>query len=154
MQIQDNHIEMNINKQNNQIVSIEIEDNSEDEWLSRMLTKPTFDDDTLHDDQSKDQNMNKNDNQSKENDVSQDVQIISNENTQEIISLIDEITSAEQLKKKYGSDKPFTFAVGDGNHSIATAKLCWDSLKKTLSPEQRVSHPARYFLCELVNLYD
>ncbi len=76
------------------------------------------------------------------------------ENTQEIIGLIDELTSAEQLKKKYGVDKPFTFAVGDGNHSIATAKLCWDSLKKSLTPEQRISHPARYCLCELVNLYE
>ena len=48
----------------------------------------------------------------------------------------------------------FMFAVGDGNHSIATAKLCWDSLKKTLSPEERANHPARFCLCELVNLYE
>ena len=76
------------------------------------------------------------------------------ENSQEIINKIEELCSGENLKRKYGSDKPFMFAVGDGNHSIATAKLCWESLKKTLKPEERANHPARFCLCELVNLYE
>ncbi len=46
------------------------------------------------------------------------------------------------------------FAVGDGNHSIAAAKLCWEEIKKGLSPNERLSHPARYALCEAVNIYD
>lgn len=46
------------------------------------------------------------------------------------------------------------FAVGDGNHSLATAKECWRLVKETLSPEEYDSHPARYALCELVNLHD
>lgn len=46
------------------------------------------------------------------------------------------------------------FAVGDGNHSLATAKACWEELKPTLSPEEQLTHPARYALVELVNLYD
>ena len=45
------------------------------------------------------------------------------------------------------------YAVGDGNHSLATAKACWDALKPTLSPEARQTHPARYALAEIVNLH-
>lgn len=44
------------------------------------------------------------------------------------------------------------YAVGDGNHSLAAAKRCWEDVAKTLTPEQRESHPARYALVELVNL--
>ena len=51
-------------------------------------------------------------------------------------------------------DKPILFAVGDGNHSLATAKECWNNIKKTLSKDEQSSHPARYALCELVNLHD
>jgi len=46
------------------------------------------------------------------------------------------------------------FAVGDGNHSLATAKACYEELKQTLSPEQAAMHPARWALVEVVNLYD
>ena len=48
----------------------------------------------------------------------------------------------------------FFIAVGDGNHSIATAKTCWQDLKKTLTPGQAKTHPARWTLVELVNLHD
>ena len=44
------------------------------------------------------------------------------------------------------------YAVGDGNHSLAAAKQCWLDIQKTLTPEQRACHPARYALVELVNL--
>lgn len=46
------------------------------------------------------------------------------------------------------------FIVGDGNHSIATAKAHWDKLKAGLSEEARKNHPARYTLAEVINLYD
>ena len=49
---------------------------------------------------------------------------------------------------------PLLFAVGDGNHSLATAKTCYENLKKTLSPEEARIHPARYALVEVVNLHD
>ena len=45
-------------------------------------------------------------------------------------------------------------AVGDGNHSLATAKRCWEEIKRTLSPAERENHPARFALCEVVNLHD
>ena len=48
---------------------------------------------------------------------------------------------------------PITLAVGDGNHSLATAKAYWEELKPTLPPEQRENHPARWCLAEVCNLY-
>ena len=55
----------------------------------------------------------------------------------------------------HAEGKPvLVYAMGDGNHSLATAKACWEELKPTLSPEEQLTHPARYALVELVNLYD
>lgn len=46
------------------------------------------------------------------------------------------------------------FMVGDGNHSLATAKAAWDKKKLSLNAEEKETHPARFALCEAVNLYD
>jgi hypothetical protein len=46
------------------------------------------------------------------------------------------------------------FAVGDGNHSLATAKECYERQKRLTPPEKWQSLPARFALCELVNLHD
>ncbi len=46
------------------------------------------------------------------------------------------------------------FAVGDGNHSLATAKSCWEEARKTLTPAEQACHPARHALVEIVNLHD
>lgn len=48
---------------------------------------------------------------------------------------------------------PLSIAVGDGNHSLATAKAYWEELKPTLPPEARETHPARWCLAELVNIH-
>lgn len=51
------------------------------------------------------------------------------------------------------NDDVLLFAMGDGNHSLATAKEFYEQLKKS-NPEQDFSnHPARYALVEIVNLY-
>lgn len=44
--------------------------------------------------------------------------------------------------------------VGDGNHSLASAKVCWENIKKNLDDEAKKTHPARYALVELISLYD
>lgn len=49
------------------------------------------------------------------------------------------------------NDKRMLFAVGDGNHSLATAKECWNKLKANGAKEDSL---AKYALCELVSLYD
>ena len=51
-------------------------------------------------------------------------------------------------------DDPMLFVVGDGNHSLATAKAHWEMTKKTIPLDQQVNHPARYALVEVVNIYD
>ena len=53
---------------------------------------------------------------------------------------------------KYGNGEKLLFAVGDGNHSLATAKTCWEKIKATLTKEQAEEHPARYALAEAVNI--
>ncbi len=67
------------------------------------------------------------------------------------------LKSADNFSVKYGVDpstSPLLFAAGDGNHSLATAKSCWDQLKWSLSEEEREKHPARFALVELVNVHD
>lgn len=49
---------------------------------------------------------------------------------------------------------PMVFAVGDGNHSLATAKACYEALKAAHPDEDLSNHPARYALVELENIHD
>lgn len=46
------------------------------------------------------------------------------------------------------------FAVGDGNHSLATAKECYERQKRLTPPEHWDTLPARFALVELNNLHD
>ncbi|MBI2521758.1 MAG: DUF1015 domain-containing protein [Bdellovibrio sp.] len=67
------------------------------------------------------------------------------------------LTNRENFQKRYSlkEERPvLLFAVGDGNHSLATAKAVWENLKKTLTPDSIKNHPARYALVELVNVHD
>lgn len=67
------------------------------------------------------------------------------------------IENAEEVKRRFyalAENTNFLFAVGDGNHSLATAKTCWGNLKSTLSESEKKVHPARFALCEAVNIYD
>lgn len=48
---------------------------------------------------------------------------------------------------------PLAIAVGDGNHSLATAKAHWENLKKTLGKDKLTNHPARFALAEVVNVH-
>ena len=57
------------------------------------------------------------------------------------------------VKTLYGKESNFVFAVGDGNHSLATAQAYWNEIKETLTEEERKIHPARYALCEIENLH-
>ncbi len=59
----------------------------------------------------------------------------------------------QNLEKLISSDG-FLFAMGDGNHSLATAKAHWNNIKNNLSEEEKINHPARFALVELVNVHD
>lgn len=64
------------------------------------------------------------------------------------------LNDPEAVKARYGVDTDFQFAVGDGNHSLATAKECYERQKQLHHPESWASLPSRYALCEVVDLYD
>lgn len=65
------------------------------------------------------------------------------------------LSDPELFCKKYGlSDSPvLLYAMGDGNHSLATAKEFYEQLKKADSDKDFSNHPARYALAEIVNLH-
>jgi hypothetical protein len=61
-------------------------------------------------------------------------------------------------KKNQNTDTPLFFAMGDGNHSLATAKAHWVATKKALIDsglpiEKVMNHPARFALAEIVNIH-
>lgn len=66
------------------------------------------------------------------------------------------LITPEAIESRYGDATlaPLLFAVGDGNHSLATAKAIYEDLKAQLGEEQAKQHPARYALVEIVNLQD
>ncbi len=65
-------------------------------------------------------------------------------------------TYTQHVDEKYTGlpGTPMVFAVGDGNHSLATAKACYEELKKAHPDEDLSQHPARYALVELENIHD
>jgi uncharacterized protein (DUF1015 family) len=73
-----------------------------------------------------------------------------------VASALDALITPEAMQKRYGdaSLSPLLFAVGDGNHSLATAKTIYEELKATIGEEQASKHPARYALVEVVNIHD
>ena len=66
------------------------------------------------------------------------------------------LDSLDAFNQKYKVNKtsPLIYAMGDGNHSLATAKAYYENLKKEIGEEEARNTPARYALCELVNLHD
>jgi uncharacterized protein (DUF1015 family) len=74
-----------------------------------------------------------------------------------IYNALSALSDPEIFKKKYSlKDEKgvLTFAVGDGNHSLATAKACWENIKNNLAPFEVKNNPARYALVEIVNIHD
>lgn len=73
----------------------------------------------------------------------------------EVITNLESLCDKEYYKNKYNvnTNDILLFAMGDGNHSLATAKACYENLKKTMTEEEYLNHPARYALVELVNLH-
>jgi hypothetical protein len=70
-----------------------------------------------------------------------------------VMQALNSLASRERFEKLYavGSDKEvLLFAVGDGNHSLATAKSIWEKIKPTVG----MDHPARYALVEVENVHD
>lgn len=66
------------------------------------------------------------------------------------------LSAADSAERKYGvcGGAPLAIAVGDGNHSLATAKAVYEQLKAEIGSEAALAHPARYALAELVNIHE
>ncbi|MBE6690374.1 MAG: DUF1015 domain-containing protein [Ruminococcaceae bacterium] len=68
---------------------------------------------------------------------------------------LNRLITPEQIKARYGEGvAPLLFAVGDGNHSLATAKAAYEEIKAKNGAAAALYHPARYALVEVVNLHD
>lgn len=79
-----------------------------------------------------------------------------NESTMdEVDKSLERLMDKEYFERKYDvADKGvLLFAMGDGNHSLATAKACYENLKKKIGEEEALNSKARYALVELVNLH-
>lgn len=77
--------------------------------------------------------------------------------TAALIERLNGLADPETFHKKYGltgKRAVLPYAVGDGNHSMATAKANWERIKQDLSEEERQDHPARFVLAEVVNIHD
>lgn len=77
--------------------------------------------------------------------------------TDKIQQVLETLAAPERLRERYGApvDAPaLQFATGDGNHSMAAARARWEQIRETLTPQQRLEHPARWALAEVVNLQD
>lgn len=61
--------------------------------------------------------------------------------------------NVEQLLSQLQGNDGLVYAVGDGNHSLASAKAYWQELRQGLSDEEAAVHPARYALVELVSIH-
>ena len=81
--------------------------------------------------------------------------VLNNKTMDEVDKGLEALADKDAFEAKYNvKDKGvLLFAMGDGNHSLATAKACYENLKKTMSEEEYLNHPARYALVELVNLH-
>ncbi len=68
-----------------------------------------------------------------------------------IVSSMSILSGGKIQSQEYQTENsPLLYAVGDGNHSLATAKSIWEKIKSDVPPD----HPARYALVEIVNIHN
>ena len=80
--------------------------------------------------------------------------ILNNNEADRVLEGLEKLSNKEEFNKKYNlnNEEVLLFAMGDGNHSLATAKTFYENLKKEIG-DKALSHPARYALVEIVNLH-
>ncbi|MBQ2783177.1 MAG: DUF1015 domain-containing protein, partial [Oscillospiraceae bacterium] len=81
---------------------------------------------------------------------------LSAEQIDAVADALEGLTADSAMQEKYGVSgvAPLLFAVGDGNHSLATAKACYEEQKAGKTPEEYLALPARYALLEVFNTHD
>jgi hypothetical protein len=71
----------------------------------------------------------------------------------QVVAGLTALADPQTFASKYGVGKDLgvlLFAMGDGNHSLATAKAIWEKIKSRVG----MDHPARYALVEIENVHD
>lgn len=78
--------------------------------------------------------------------------MVSGETAKSVSVALDKLADKQAFNARYGltNEEVLLFAMGDGNHSLATAKECYEQKKREGSPDAEL---ARYALVELVNLH-
>ena len=80
--------------------------------------------------------------------------LIDDKQTEEsVIAAIENLSDPDTFRAKYNVNSHhdvLLYAMGDGNHSLATAKAIWEKIK----PQVGMDHPARYALVEIENVHD
>lgn len=82
---------------------------------------------------------------------------VSGETKAAVQSALDALDNAALQREKYGDaaeNGKLTFAVGDGNHSLAAAKRFWEEKRETLPENEREADPARFALVEIENIHE
>ena len=80
--------------------------------------------------------------------------LLTKEEQTRVSDALEALVTDEKIQERYSMPlSPLLFAVGDGNHSLASAKAHYESIKEALG-DSAYSHPARYALAEIVNLHD
>ncbi len=79
-------------------------------------------------------------------------EIVDGEDAQSVLNALDKLADRKDFNARYGLDNEdvLLYAMGDGNHSLATAKECYERKKLSGSPDAEL---ARYALVEVVNLH-
>jgi len=78
---------------------------------------------------------------------------VTEQGTEHVASAMRALAETEYAAAKAAGRQPSTILIGDGNHSLATAKSCWEKLKQSGGVDLE-RHPARFALVELQNLHD
>lgn len=78
--------------------------------------------------------------------------VVDGENAREVLAALDRLADKETFNRRYGlqNEDVLLYATGDGNHSLAAAKECYEQKKRLGSPDAEL---ARYALVEVVNLH-
>lgn len=78
--------------------------------------------------------------------------VVDGKDADSVLAALDKLSDKSAFNKRYGLDNEevLLYAMGDGNHSLATAKECYEQKKKSGSPDAEL---ARYALVEIVNLH-
>jgi len=81
--------------------------------------------------------------------------LVSDDKADAAIEALEALGDLSAFNKKYSlnEDSPLVYAMGDGNHSLATAKEFYEQLKAANPGKDLSDHPARYALVEIVNLH-